>query len=269
MVETATQIIARKAKEAKAKKEAESAQSQAMKALQEQVSGLTTELQEARAQHKVEMETLAKKAEAEQEKSAAEEAAKLEADKDIQSLLSMDTSNGSDEADDEDDDTGREKKQLSQAEMLTTIGTAVETALNANTKMLEDKFTAALEESKMGTKKLTQYLMQREAAAQIESTQKEFSDFDDYKDEIGKIMATANVTVRDAYLMAKGRKASTAPAASETISEKPTSLANRVQLAEKRKEERSADEQAPKGRVGFKQLLSAAADKVVAERTHQ
>jgi len=179
----------------------------------------------------------------------------------------MDTSETSDD-DDDDEDSG--KKRLTQTELLDVIGTAVETAINAKAKTMGDKFTVALEESRLGTKKLQEYLMQREAVAQIENAKNEFADFDDYKEDIGKIMMTSTGTVRDAYLLAKARKAVTAPAKAETDSEKPTNLATRIQLAEKRRTDRlESNEQQPKGRVGFRQLLDAATKKVLAERGNQ
>lgn len=247
------------------KEKTKTVETQAVTALQEQISELTSEMKSMKGQHQKELEQREAQIRKEVEDKAAKESAQLEADQDIKSLLAMDTNGKA-----SDDEGLGAEKELNADDILDVVATAFDTAINAKMRIMEDKMSKMADSSTAETKKLQTYLLQREAKAQVDIARTKFFDFDDYKEDIGEILKTSGVSVEDAYILAKGRKAKEVPSKSETDSEKPTNLEHRIDLASQRREKRKNTHQehdSSSGRSNIRHLLREAVDRVQAEKT--
>jgi len=239
-------------KEPEQKKEQEPTVSQ----IQEQIKELQKTLE---AQKSKPAEAVANQ-EKEAAKLQAEEAAKLQAEADIKKLLS-------------EKDSSTDYDDLSNKEILDIVANAFDTAIEARTKLAASEVEKPLVEINKKIESIQKYLLHREAASGIDAARNKFKDFDDYKEDIAKIFeAYPGISPEDAYILAKGHKASDEPPESETASEKPISLGTRAAAAveryEKIKKEKSSKIPMSPQRA-FKSFLDEAADKVLKIRGRQ
>jgi len=186
------------------------------------------------------------------------DAAKLKDEADIRNMLTKET--------DIDVDA------LSNKEVLDIVATAFDSAFDAKAKMASTELSRPLEELSNKMDGIQKYLLQREAASGIDGARSKFSDFDTYKEDIGKIFDQyPGIAVEDAYILAKGHKVGDSPNQKEVETEKPTSLGTRAEAAEAayaktKKEDKNVIN--PSSRKGFKDFLSKAVEKTMGNKTY-
>jgi len=161
---------------------------------------------------------------------------------------------------------------LSNKEVLDIVATAFDSAFDAKAKMASAELSRPLEELSSKMDGIQKYLLQREAASGIEGARSKFSDFDTYKEDIGKIFDTyPGIAVEDAYILAKGHKVGDSPNQKEVETEKPTSLGTRAAAAETAYAETKKDDKKvinPASRKGFKAFLDKAVEKTMGNKTY-
>jgi hypothetical protein len=115
----------------------------------------------------------------------------------------------------------------------------------------------------------------------LSEARKKFSDFDDYRQDIGGILEKyPNMDFEDAYIMAKSKRAGTVPPRSQTETERPAASATVptrgragnsmptddefAVIAARGRQAASRDaEQKVAGIVGFRNLVDAAVDRLL------
>ena len=226
--------------------------------LQEQISNLTKLVETQKTE-------LAQKSKSELNKAASDASAKADVDAkklqdeaDIRNMLTKET--------DIDVDA------LSNKEVLDIVATAFDSAFDAKAKMASTELSRPIEELNGKMDNIQKYLLQREAASGIEGARSKFSDFDTYKEDIGKIFDTyPGIAVEDAYILAKGHKVGDSPNQKEVETEKPASLGTRAQAAEDAYAETKKENKKvinPSSRKGFKAFLDKAVEKTMGNKTY-
>jgi len=169
------------------------------------------------------------------------------------------------------EDGNTDLEELTNKELLDVVGSAFDSAVEARTKL-------AIEQASKGSKaledkldKLEKYLLRKEASEGIQKARNRFRDFDDYREDISNIFNKyPGITPEDAYILAKGNKASTSPAQKDLETEKPISLATRAEEAEKRHIERIAKRKdegtGTMNRREFRSFIQEAAERVIKSR---
>lgn len=225
------------------------------KVSEEKVSALTEQIKiltETVNQEKLLKQSDDKKAAEERETKIAEEKA---AEADIKKLLSMDKS-------------GDDDKELTSSEILDVVANAFDTAMDSK---LSSQNAVLVESMKPLAEKIDsvqKFILNREAAAGVQAARDEFPDFDKHKEAVGAVLQKyPGIDIKDAYILATGNKAMNVPARKETDSERPITLATRSSLAAKRHEEKiETPDRTSSSRRNIKDILSAAAEKVLSER---
>lgn len=115
---------------------------------------------------------------------------------------------------------------LTPKDMISIMSDVVGKAMEANSQLLESKLeqrfkalTNPLNERLEGTQKA---LLQMMAENSVGSARSKYKDFDDFREDIGKILQKApTLSPDEAYLLAKSKKATTVPVQRQVESERP------------------------------------------------
>lgn len=203
----------------------------------------------------LEAATKAKQEEAERVKADAAKDAQeqLTAEADLKALLA---------GGDKDVETTKKDRveDMSNAEMLDLISTAVETVISANTKQASHAVDEKLKATNETVDKLTQILVQMQASAGVDRARVTYKDFDKVKDDTLAVLNKYKMMeVEDAYLLAKAIRAKGSPPKHETDTERPDNIPGGP-LGLRRPEEKASTKDTPvaQGVVGFRQLVNAA-----------
>lgn len=160
-----------------------------------------------------------------------------------------------------------EGQDLDQKEMISVMAEAVGKAVDANTKLILGKVDGMIKgvDGKItGTQKALVELM---AMRSIEDARSEFRDFDEHKVEISEILGqTRGLSPEDAYILAKGRKASKVPDQKTAESEKPNTAPSALSRRESSSSKGDEDFDFSSPRKVFKDALSKAIDKHLSAR---
>jgi len=112
--------------------------------------------------------------------------------------------------------------QLTNKQLIDVICNAFDTAVNARSEALKEELTSAIKPQSERVEKLQKVVMSVIAGLGLNEARRKFSDFDEYKDDIGKIMQKyPGIEYEDAYMLAKSQRASSVPPKDETEAEKP------------------------------------------------
>lgn len=209
------------------------------------------------------------------DKAAAQEAARqaqLNKDADIATMLS-DTNTA---------DAGEDKlEQMSKRQIVDLLAGAMETALEANAVKIKNDIghSKAKDDEKIAVIEKAVYAILGKMG--VQESRGKHKDFDDYKDDISKIMGEIpGITFERAYVLAKGEAGAKGTHKSETDSEKPTNtpwqpqggaqggvIPNQTALqtiADRGRESRENAAVTKSGTVGIRNIINAGIDKVMA-----
>lgn len=166
------------------------------------------------------------------------------------------------------DGTPRTVDNLSNRELLQVITQAVEGALdnvkeNAN-KTYEKKF----EELGNQYKNLQNGLTGIAAYINVSDARSRFSDFDQYRPQIGAIVEKyPNMSIQDAYVLAKANVAGNTPPVHIASSERPTNVVTNVESNRPSPEDIAIRQQQPRttesAKLRFRNLLDKAVEAVI------
>ena len=251
-----------------AQKEARQQQQQVQE--QEQNSPLVNELQKQLEELKQQNQALQtqfaeqknleqKKQQEEQAKLEAAEAAKLAGDADLRKLLSMPDSDKYD--------------SLTNKDLIDLFTTSLETALDARQKQQNKVLENRLQDLTGEISKTQQAVMQVATTIDVKDVQKQYTDFDEYQKEAATIMQEIpNISVKDAYLLAKSRKASTTVNQQNVDRERPDTTVRRsptdvtVQSEERLEQSRNRASERKVGVAGVRDIIDAGLDKILSQR---
>ena len=224
-------------------------------------------LQFSEAQVKVYQEQLQQGQVASEEQKLAEEAKKLKANtaaleqeanlsRTLAEALATEQPNVADETGD-----------LSQKELISVIADAVSKASDANSKLIMNQVEDRVKETGGEISKLQSVMIDLLGSMSVQQARSAHKDFDDYQVEAAKILQkTQGLSPEDAYLLAKAQKASTVPDKKQVESERPTSIPSFTRPTKEQLSNRDADQQHVNPRLAFKNAVSDAVDKVIANR---
>jgi len=237
--------------------------------LTEELQKILAPMQEAITELKASKEQEAQRLAAEAE---AKRQAKLNSDADLSTLLG-----GADVSESEDD----KYEKLSKRQLVEVLTGAIETALEANAVKIKDDISQSLSPNKDKMAVMEKAIMGILGHMGVQEARSKHEDFDDYKDEISKIMGeNAGLSFDDAYLLAKSRKAGAIPPKSQIDSEKPAGNAwqpgapvggvipNQSTLQQIADRGNAAREDAgitKSGVVGFRNIVAAGVEKAVGD----
>ena len=210
------------------------------------------------------------------EKAATQEAARqaqLDKDADISGML--DDVNVSDDGDDK-------YEKMSKRQMVEVIAGAVETALEASAVKIKNDIGQSAAEGNKKVDKIENAVMSILGHMGAQETRSKHDDFDDYAEDMSKIMGNvAGLSFDDAYLLAKSKRAGNVAKKSQIDSEKPTDTAwspNGAQggalptqtalqtMADRGKDARENAAATESGTVGFRNILKAGMDRAIDEQ---
>lgn len=187
------------------KKAAEDKKSEANKtAVEKQIKDLADQL-EAMNKTEKDKQTASEVATVEKERKAEED--RIAAQADLQELLKG-------TVDKEKDNSGDGINDLTNAELLTVIGEAVETSVSARIEQAMSKVDTSIGDTNAGIKMLSTVVGKMVAGQGLTQVRSDHPDFDTYKTEIGTILQQhASLSYDEAYCMAKGQKIGDTPGA--------------------------------------------------------
>lgn len=245
-------------KEAKKNQQAEQ-NSPLVQELQKQLEELKNQNQALQTQFAEQKSSEQKKQHEERAKLEAEEAAKLAEDADLRKLLSMPDSDKYD--------------SLTNKDLIDLFTTSLETALDARGKQQNKVLENRLQDLTGEISKTQRAIMQVATTIDVKDVQKQYTDFDEYQKEAATIMQEIpNISVKDAYLLAKSRKASTTVNQQQVDRERPDttvvrSPVDRTAESEERLEQsknRASERKA--GIAGVRDIIDAGLEKIMSQR---
>jgi len=193
----------------------------------------------------------------------------LEAEANLSTLL------GKSISDEEDMSAKGTVEDLSNKQMIEILADSVDTALGARTKMNEQMVDKKMSELNDKMEVVKGAILQMHAKTQIDAARQEFSDFDDFREdmeEVYKDPAMQSLDIKSAYILAKGRRVGKSPSKKETFSERPikTPMGS---ISSKRSEKTSTkseiggpSETSQTGILKFRSIVDKAIDKVIASK---
>jgi len=238
-------------KEAKKQKQLEQ-NNPAVQELQKQLEEMKRESQVLKTQLQEQKNAELKRQQAEQAEKDAEEANKLAEDADLKKILKMA----------EDDD---KYDSLTNKELINLFSDSLETALEARQKQQSQVLNSKVQDLVNEISKTQKAIMQ---VATVIDTK-------DVKGEAAVIMQDIpHISVEDAYLLAKSRKAKATVSQKDVDREKPNttmvrSPVDRTAEGEEgieRVRKTSASERRKSGIVGVRDIIDAGLDKIMAQR---
>ena len=246
-------------KEAKKNQQEAEQNSPLVQELQKQLEELKNQNQALQTQFAEQKNSEQKKQQEEQAKLEAEEAAKLAEDADLRKLLSMPDSDKYD--------------SLTNKDLIDLFTTSLETALDARGKQQNKALENRLQDLTGEISKTQRAIMQVATTIDVKDVQKQYTDFDEYQKEAATIMQEIpNISVKDAYLLAKSRKASTTVNQQQVDRERPDttvvrSPVDRTAESEERLEQsRNRASENKSGIAGVRDIIDAGLDKIMSQR---
>ena len=227
--------------------------------LQKQLEELKNQNQALQTQFAEQKSSEQKKQQEERAKLEAEEAAKLAEDADLRKLLSMPDSDKYD--------------SLTNKDLIDLFTTSLETALDARGKQQNKVLENRLQDLTGEISKTQRAIMQVATTIDVKDVQKQYTDFDEYQKEAATIMQEIpNISVKDAYLLAKSRKASTTVNQQQVDRERPDTTVvrspiDRTAESEERLEQsknRASERKA--GIAGVRDIIDAGLEKIMSQR---
>jgi len=192
-------------------------------------------------------------------KQQAEEDAKLAEDADLKKLLSM--------ADNDKYDS------LTNKDLIDLFSNSLETALNARQKQQNNILENRMQDLVNEIGKTQRAIMQVATTIDVKDVQKQYTDFDEFQKEAATIMQEIpNISVKDAYLLAKSRKASTTVNQQNVDRERPDTTVRRsptdvtVQSEERLEQSMNRASERKVGVAGVRDIIDAGLDKILASR---
>lgn len=115
--------------------------------------------------------------------------------------------------------------RLTNKQMMEVIADAMDGALKANSELVKQELTQKYQEDIKRFDEVEKATMGIIAHMGLSEARKKHPDFDQFKEDIGKVMTQyPNIGYDDAYLIAKSRKAGSVPPRSNVESERPDSF---------------------------------------------
>lgn len=179
------------------------------------------------------------------------------------------------------DDTEDKFSQLSNKQLIDVICDAFDTAMGARTSQLEERISANMSPNNERLDKIQKVLMHVIAGLGLQETRAKFQDFDQFKEDIGKVMQTyPGMSYEDAYMLAKTKKAGDVPPRGETEAERPGDFATTpmspggaavpgnlaAHTMSGRGSESRQDTSPVAGIVNFRSMVDRAADRVLSPK---
>lgn len=122
------------------------------------------------------------------------------------------------------DPTEVDLNELSNEEFASVIGDAMEKYFEQMAGQITEQATNKVSELDKKFEGLSSSINKFAATQQVKETQNKYTDFDDYKEDMQKVLQKyPNLSIEDAYRMAKSNHLIKHPPTSETASEKPES----------------------------------------------
>jgi len=248
-------------KEAKKQKQLEQ-NNPAVQELQKQLEEMKRESQVLKTQLQEQKNAELKRQQAEQAEKDAEEANKLAEDADLKKILKMA----------EDDD---KYDSLTNKELINLFSDSLETALEARQKQQSQVLNSKVQDLVNEISKTQKAIMQVATVIDTKDVKAQNPDFDEYQSEAAVIMQDIpHISVEDAYLLAKSRKAKATVSQKDVDREKPNttmvrSPVDRTAEGEEgleRVRKTSASERRKSGIVGVRDIIDAGLDKIMAQR---
>jgi hypothetical protein len=144
------------------------------------------------------------------------------------------------------------------------VTSAVNDAVQSNTK----KFDATIDQLAIGQNKLRNAMINQAAATGVMTMRGNFPDFDQYKEDVLKVMGQSGLSIEDAYLLVKAKVGSTVPPERGTHGERPSTVlphqpARRPAGA---RDDGVRSSRRVSGTQDFRRLLDEGIDKTLASR---
>ena len=156
---------------------------------------------------------------------------------------------------------------LTPKEIIDVVANAFETAIEARTQLATSQINEPITSMSKRLDDMQKYLLRKEAVSGVESARQRFDDFDEFKDDITKVLDKyPGIAIDDAYLLAKGHSAIGTPSQKSIETEKPMNLATRAAAAEERYIASKKGEKVSAPSRNFKAFLASAVDRVLANR---
>lgn len=153
--------------------------------------------------------------------------------------------------------------KMSNAELLeilsdsveTYVGSAIEEAVAKSSNVLGNQFKTLQDNQN----KLAQALIEQAKRTGADMMSKQYQDFNTYQEDAMKLVETHGLTLEDAYILAKSKKAASVPPVNEITSERPSIPASRRPFARTSEDEQRGERVISTSRR-FKDLVSSAAE---------
>lgn len=156
--------------------------------------------------------------------------------------------------------------RMSNAELLDILTDSVETYVSASIDDAIQRSSSVIggqfKNLQDNQNKLAQALVEQAKRTGAESMSKMHDDFQNYQEDVYKLVEHNGLTIEDAYILAKSKKAASVPPANELSSERPTTPASRRPFAVTRQEGESR-ERAGSTTKRFRDLVTGAAENVM------
>ena len=167
----------------------------------------------------------------------------------------------------------RDIDELSQKDMIDIVANSVGKALDAQSKLMEQKLSEMLKPTNERLNGTQKALIEMMAANSVKKARDQYQDFDEYREDVGRILQeNPMLSPERAYVLAKAEKSLTTPAQREVASERPNNATPYLQPHQDENAESYEDEEPteePSGistRRDFRDQVSKAIDKVLAGR---
>lgn len=229
---------------------------------------LQAQLQQAKQDLEQVQNKLKEKDQLEKEAQEKAEADKLAAESDIRELMKAETG--------VEDDKAEKINQLTNVQVLDVVSNAFETAIEGKAQLAMKEFGKQLVKVDERVDKIQNAVMQQVAVAGINAARGKFKDFDDYREDISKVLNQyPGIDIQDAYLLAKSHKAGDIPPKDQIDSEKPDVTMTRSRRSESTDEstgkkgerkEWTQESDSKSGIAGFRKILSSGLDRVLEGR---
>lgn len=156
--------------------------------------------------------------------------------------------------------------ELDQSQLVSIMADAVGSASNAQAKLILSKVDSMMKKTDNRIDGTQKVLMELAASMSVDRARSQFSDFDEHKTEIAKVLSsTKGLSPEDAYLIVKGRQLKDQPDREQIESEKPNEAPAATSSSSEIKDEQDESTQiSPK--AAFRNAVSAAVDKIHAAR---
>ncbi len=172
-------------------------------------------------------------------------------------------------------------ESMSKRQLVDIIGSAVETAMEANATKIKGDIAQSLVPGSEKVNAMEKAVYAILGKLGVQDSRGKHEDFDDYAEAISKIMGdTPGITYERAYLVAKGEAAGKLPPKGQVDSEKPTdagwpsqaaqggTLPNQgtlQQIADRGSESRQESAKTTSGTVGIRNIINDGVSKAVDE----